>query len=126
VHLSVARAPFNILVNDGEVSGVLDWSGFLLADPSYDVAITRVLGKVAAPSILPRIEWSRLIDRYFEHYRTEILVEPIRVGYYEAFRCLWALYEGVMGHSAWSRPEIKIRLKKYFKKKTEIILKNLN
>jgi aminoglycoside phosphotransferase (APT) family kinase protein len=109
--------PLNILVVEGKVSCVLDWSGFLLADPAYDVAITLVLGTVAAPS-----EWLGLIKRYYECYQEESPVDPERVGYYRAFRCLWALYEGVEGHSGWSRPEVMRRLSEHFKKITGVVI----
>ena len=35
--------PLNILINAGNVSGVLDWPNFLLGDPAFDVANTIVL-----------------------------------------------------------------------------------
>jgi aminoglycoside phosphotransferase (APT) family kinase protein len=109
--------PLNILVDDGEVSGVLDWSGFLLADPAYDVAITMVLGTIAAPS-----EWLEMVSRYYEFYQQESPIDAERVGYYQAFRCLWALYEGAEGHSGWGRPEVMRRLSGYFEKKTGVLI----
>lgn len=109
--------PLNILVDDGEVSGVLDWSGFLLADPAYDIAITRVLGTVAAPS-----EWLQMVRLYYDYYQKERSVNDERVGYYEAFRCLWALLEGAEGHSGWSQPEVMRRLVEHFEKITGVMI----
>jgi aminoglycoside phosphotransferase (APT) family kinase protein len=114
--------PFNILIKGGEVSGVLDWSGFLVADPAYDIGITKVLGTVAAPSLFPEINWIHLINRYYDYYQRECPVEHVRVEYYEAFRCLWALLEGAERHAAWGHPETMRRLSEHFEKITSVRL----
>jgi len=114
--------PFNILIKDSEVSGVLDWSGFLISDPAYDIGITQVLGTVAAPSLFPEINWVHLINRYYDYYQKECPVDPGRVEYYEAFRCLWALLEGAEGHTAWGHPETMRRLSEHFEKITNVSL----
>jgi aminoglycoside phosphotransferase (APT) family kinase protein len=110
--------PLNLLVKDGRISGVLDWAGFLLGEPAYDVGTTVFLGQVAAPALLPEIDWTRLVRRYLELYLSSSLLEPERVDYYSAFRCLWAMYEGAEGHMAWSHPEVRGRLADYFREKT--------
>jgi Ser/Thr protein kinase RdoA (MazF antagonist) len=107
--------PLNILMHNGEVSAVLDWSGFLIADPAYDVAITRLIGFTAVPP-----EWPRITREYCEHYQNESQVNADNVGYYEAFRCLWALVEGADGHSVWGIPEIMERLSEYFEALTGV------
>ena len=112
----------NLLVEDGSVSGVLDWAGFLLGEPAYDVGTTVFLGKVAAPALLPGIDWSGLIRRYLEHYLKKSLIEPERVDYYSAFRCLWSMLEGSEGHMAWSHPEVRGRLTDYFQEKTGVAI----
>lgn len=109
--------PLNILVDDGRVSGVLDWSGFLLADPAYDIAVTRVLGTVAAPS-----DWLQMVRLYYDHYQDERPVDAEKVEYYEAFRCLWALLEAAEGHSGWSQPEVMRRLSDRFEKITGVMI----
>jgi aminoglycoside phosphotransferase (APT) family kinase protein len=114
--------PFNILTQDGEVSGVLDWSGFLISDPAYDIGITNVLVTVAAPSLFTGLDWVDLINRYHDYYQRECSVELERVEYYEAFRCLLALLEGADGHAAWSQPETMRRLSEHFEKITSVRL----
>ena len=42
-------------MHKGEVSAVLDWLVFLIADPAYDVAITRLIGFTAFPPEWPLI-----------------------------------------------------------------------
>lgn len=114
--------PFNILTQDGEVSGVLDWSNFLISDPAYDIGITNVLVTVAAPSLFTGLDWVDLINRYHDYYQKESPIAPIRVEYYEAFRCLMALLEGADGHAAWSLPETMRRLSERFQEITSISL----
>lgn len=114
--------PFNILVQEGEVSGVLDWSGFVVGDPAYDLGITNVLGTVAAPALFPGVDWVDLISRYSNYYQQDCPVELPRIEYYEAFRCLWALLEGVEGHAAWSHPDVMRRLSKHFETITSVRL----
>jgi Ser/Thr protein kinase RdoA (MazF antagonist) len=107
--------PLNILMHKGEVSAVLDWSGFLIADPAYDVAITRLIGFTAVPP-----NWPKITREYFEHYQKESQVNADNVGYYEAFRCLWALVEGAEGHSVWGIPVIMGRLSEHFEALTGV------
>jgi len=114
--------PLNLLVEDGRVSGVLDWAGFLLGEPAYDVGTTVFLGQVAAPALLPGIDWSRLVRRYLEFYRSSSPLESEQVDYYSAFRCLWAMLEGAEGHMAWSHPEVRGRLMDYFQEKTGVAI----
>ncbi len=114
--------PLNLLVEDGRVSGVLDWAGFLLGEPAYDVGTTVFLGQVAAPALLPGIDWVRLVRRYLEFYVRGAPLELRRVDYYSAFRCLWAMYEGAEGHSAWSHPGVKEKLSDYFRDKTGVAI----
>ena len=114
--------PLNLLVEDGRVSGVLDWAGFLLGEPAYDVGTTVFLGQVAAPALLPEIDWTRLVSRYLELYLSSSPLEPERVDYYSAFRCLWAMFEGAEGHMAWGHPEVRGRLTDYFQGKTGVAI----
>jgi aminoglycoside phosphotransferase (APT) family kinase protein len=114
--------PFNILTQEGKVSGVLDWSGFLISDPAYDIGITNVLVTVAAPGLFPEMDWVDLISSYHDYYQRECPVELARIDYYEAFKCLWALLEGTEGHAAWSHPDVMVGLSKLFQKITSVSL----
>jgi aminoglycoside phosphotransferase (APT) family kinase protein len=109
--------PINILTKDGEVSGVLDWSGFLVSDPAYDVGITKFLGVIVFNSF-----FEEFTNLYYDHYQKASPVDSVRVDYYMAFRCLWALLEGVEGHSGWSQPEIMVSLSERFEKITSVRL----
>lgn len=76
------------------------------------------LGQVAAPALLPEINWSRLVRRYLELYMNRSPLESERVDYYSAFRCLLSMLEGAEGHMAWSHLEVRERLTGYFREKT--------
>jgi aminoglycoside phosphotransferase (APT) family kinase protein len=112
--------PINILITDKTISGVLDWSGFIVGDPAYDIGITKVLGTVAAPSLFPKVNWVFLITRYNECYQRGNPIDPKQIGYYEALKCVWALLEGAEGHSAWGHPEVMRKLSEHFKKITSV------
>ena len=112
--------PINILVRDGQVRGVLDWSGFLVGDPAYDIGITKVLGIQVAPFLFPTIEWAHMIKLYCDYYQRERPVDPERIVYYEALRCLWALLEGAAGHTAFSRLEIMRTLSTHFEQIADV------
>jgi aminoglycoside phosphotransferase (APT) family kinase protein len=105
--------PINILIKDGEVSGVLDWSGFLVSDPAYDIGITKFLGIIVFNSF-----FDEFTNLYYDYYQSVSPVDSDRVDYYVAFRCLWALIEGVEGHSGWSQPEVMVGLSELFQKIT--------
>jgi aminoglycoside phosphotransferase (APT) family kinase protein len=109
--------PINILTKDGEVSGVLDWSGFLVSDLAYDVGITKFLGVIVFNSFIE--EFTNL---YYDYYQRVSPVDSVRVDYYVAFRCLWALLEGVEGHSGWSQPDVMVGLSELFQKITSVRL----
>jgi aminoglycoside phosphotransferase (APT) family kinase protein len=112
--------PLNILVSKGRVSGVLDWSGFMIGDPAFDIAITRFLGTFAFPYVLGHIDWPRLIGLYSEQYLRERLIESERIDFYEVARNLMSLLEGVEGHRGWGQPDTMVRLSKRFKERTGI------
>lgn len=109
--------PTNILLKDGEVSGVVDWSGFLVSDPAYDIAITKFLGIMAFNNF-----FEEFTDLYYDYYQSVSPVDSDRVDYYVAFRCLCALLEGIEGHSGWSQPKVMVGLSELFQKITNVCL----
>ena len=89
--------PLNILVHNGEVSGVIDWGNAALADPAADVAVTRVIS-IDAPLKVPRLlgplfqavrRW--LAWRYTRAYERILPLEKSALRYYEAMRCFQAM-----------------------------------
>ena len=90
--------PRNVLVRDGVVTGVIDWSLALLADPAFDVGSTRVV-LAFAPTGLPTplsglvglFQRTVVARRYYQQYRSRRAVDEAAVRYYEAFRSLRCL-----------------------------------
>ncbi len=91
--------PLNVMVDRGNVSGVIDWTRVRVAEPAYDVgatvAITRQ-GPLALPAWLdPLLRAGRrmLLAAYLSDYRRRRPLDPQRVRYYEALRSLGFLIE---------------------------------
>jgi len=89
--------PQNILMEDGVVTGVIDWPNALVADPAYDVATTRViLGLVplelsslpAAARLLLSAARPLLLARYLARYRRGRPIDGRVLDYYEAAACM--------------------------------------
>jgi aminoglycoside phosphotransferase (APT) family kinase protein len=89
--------PLNLLVNRGQVTGVIDWQLAAVAHPEFDVGTTRMLmtlapanatGSIASVVSALRKSTAR---RYIEAYRKERSLDPRSVEYYEAYRCLRSL-----------------------------------
>lgn len=98
--------PLNILVREGRVTGVLDWPGFLIADPVLDVANTVVLTMVSAKHLLSLAEWETAVEMYLDAYRAHRSLDLTHLDYYRARRCIIALVEGASGQSIWQHPNI--------------------
>ena len=98
--------PLNLLVRDGEVAGVLDWSDAIVADPALDVACTMLLMRVFGRHVLSPPEADRAAAEYLESYRAARPFDPGRLDYYRIRRCLIGLMDGADGQAAWRRPSI--------------------
>lgn len=93
--------PFNLLVDAAGAVTVLDWSGGLLADPTYDVAFTGLVlaePPVAVPRPLrPLVRAAgRALARRFRHTYTREsgqAVDPESLRWHEGVICLRALVE---------------------------------
>jgi aminoglycoside phosphotransferase (APT) family kinase protein len=93
--------PFNVLVHEGRVSGVIDWTlrHMKLAEPAYDVGATLVLlghAPVDVPWMLRGVAGRlrrRLVRAYLESYRRELDLPEPALRYYEALRLLGCLLE---------------------------------
>ena len=80
------------------MTGVIDWSLALLADPAFDVGSTRVV-LAFAPTGLPTplsglvglFQRTVVARRYYQQYRSRRAVDEAAVRYYEAFRSLRCL-----------------------------------
>jgi aminoglycoside phosphotransferase (APT) family kinase protein len=110
--------PLNLLVDNGEVSGVVDWSNMLLAPAESEIGWTRAtLLTVPIPMPGPlgfcARRFARFIaDRYTNAYRRVRALDLSTVFYYEAFHSLLVLShtgeqiaQGSVHRDAWNTPK---------------------
>jgi aminoglycoside phosphotransferase (APT) family kinase protein len=89
--------PQNILMEDGVVTGVIDWPNALVADAAYDVATTRIILALvplelstlpAVARVLLSAARPLLLARYLAGYRRGRPIDGRALGYYEAAACM--------------------------------------
>jgi aminoglycoside phosphotransferase (APT) family kinase protein len=106
---------------EGEVSGVLDWGNFLVADPILDIAATKVLLSILAPIHLPG---SIPSARALAAYQTMHPLDTQKLTYYEVVRMITGLINGADGQYAWRHKDVVIQvyntLREYTKLKINI------
>lgn len=112
--------PLNILVRDGRITGVLDWPGFIVADPILDVANTVVLTMISAKHLLSLAEWETAVDMYLDSYRAHRSLDLKYLDYYKVRRCVIALVAGASGQPVWQHPMIVKDLIAYTREVTGI------
>lgn len=104
--------PLNLLYDGHRVTGILDWGGFTLADPAYDVGNTLVLLTIAFKHVAASMEdfssvdFDRMAERYLAAYRTHRSLDSADLEYYRVRRCVRALVEGAEGQEIWQQPLI--------------------
>jgi aminoglycoside phosphotransferase (APT) family kinase protein len=113
--LSICHGDFhglNILVDEDVVTGVLDWPGFKVADPVFDVANTLVLTTIPAKHLssswegLPPIDWGLAAQNYLSAYQSHRELDGTNLDYYQVRRCVMALIQGIEGQKVWQHPLI--------------------
>ena len=99
--------PLNVVVNNGEIAGVLDWPNVALADAALDVGSTMTLS-IPARHLATPPPHPRLWDRYLECYRRESDIDSASLDYYRTRRGLVGLLAGAKfrGRKIWRNPAI--------------------
>ncbi len=128
--------PFNVMVKDGEVTGVIDWVNAMVAEPAMDVGFTVaafLTVPVPIPSILRQLVYASIGagGRAYERaYRRQAPLPAERVRYYEAMRCVselvWMgtrLASGAAKNGAYQSPEGVRRLTSHLHRITGIELR---
>ncbi len=91
--------PLNVLVERGEVTGVVDWAWVAIAPAEFDIGSTVALlghGPVSLPrAVMPLVRLLRrwITFRYLRGYRSLRPYDARAVAYYEALRLLGFLVE---------------------------------
>jgi aminoglycoside phosphotransferase (APT) family kinase protein len=89
--------PLNIIVQDDQVTGVIDWAQAIAAEPAFDVAASRVLARFAnlSASLLMRgpvgLGRQLIFWQYERAYRAHRRLDTRNMRYFEAVRGLSAL-----------------------------------
>jgi aminoglycoside phosphotransferase (APT) family kinase protein len=134
--------PKNILVDQGQVSGVIDWVNGSLAEPAFDVGTTMMLmtlGPVDVPGPVAGVvaagrRWAA--RRYLNAYQKLHAIPMDRVEYGEALRCYTGLQHASQGMVegapqpeesmpyAWSAPREVLALSRRFHELTGLTLES--
>jgi aminoglycoside phosphotransferase (APT) family kinase protein len=119
--------PLNILVQDGKVTGVLDWSSFLIADPALDLANTIALVTIVFKHIAPTlgldfssVDLEIFAEQYLDAYQAEKPLDKSHLNYYQVRRCVYAHIEGSEGQAIWQNPLIVKDLNEFIHRITGI------
>lgn len=112
----------NIMIDEGKVSGVLDWSMFRIEDPYFDIATTIILMSILGPIVLPQYgdAFKETSDKYLDFYQEKSPVDSAKLEYYQAFRCLMVMVEYEIGMGVWHTPGILEAVIERFKNITGI------
>lgn len=89
--------PLNVMMDGSRLSGVIDWSQPIVAEPAFDVAGTRMLILYGNMGLRRPVRW--LVDaarrlpagRYLAAYRALRPFEPRNMPYFESLRIMGAL-----------------------------------
>ena len=104
--------PFNIMYDQGKVTGVLDWGGFSITDPAYDIGNTLVLITIAFKHLaasmdgVPSVDFDLMVKLYLAAYRAHRPLDSTNLDYYRVRRCVMSLAQGVEGQKVWQHPLI--------------------
>ena len=98
--------PMNLMVKDGKVESILDWSGFMVGDPMYGLGWTMGLFIATAKHEVPEEMFSQLMKMYTDAYERVRPIDHAKMEYYIVYRMVRALIEGKEGQQIWTRPDI--------------------
>ena len=88
--------PGNVMVDDGAVSGVIDWPGASFADAEHDVSVTLVLVGVVAGGMFPeaREMLQGFRSAYLDAYKERRALDHTLLEYYEVMRSFFGFVRG--------------------------------
>ena len=87
--------PLNILIQEGKVTGVLDWH-LSIADPVLDVANTiRLITMIKHLSVpgAESVDWEAFTQKYLDAYCTQLPLDLTHIDYYRVVQNLVFLYD---------------------------------
>lgn len=114
--------PMNMLVKDGEVVAILDWSGFIVGDPMTGLGWTLALFIATSKHMIPKELFAELTRGYMIEYEKIGSIEEERLEYFIIFRLAMALLEGKDGQVFWTQPKIVNAIVNELKERTGLIV----
>ena len=99
--------PLNILVDDGKVTGVLDWGASRIGEPEWDVAGTIIICSYVGQIVVPEFDWLGIVDGYIESYKRLARLDFGKLEYYEAVQCIVLLEVIASGSAEIDFPGVK-------------------
>lgn len=114
--------PMNLLVKDGEVTAILDWSGFMVGDPMYGLGWTKALFVATRKTELSDDVFNQLLQMYIDAYESIHPIDYQKMEYYVVYRLVRALIEGLEGQEIWTQPIIVNNIIKEIKDMTGILV----
>jgi aminoglycoside phosphotransferase (APT) family kinase protein len=107
--------PFNILMDGGRVTGVIDWTGVTIGDPALDLGFTLAqiaVAPIEVPAVMQpifRAIMNAAGRRYCRAYGRGLALDGKALRYYQVFGCMdqltWAcegLVHGYQSRAFWS------------------------
>lgn len=120
----------NIVMDSDQLSGVVDWSQAIVADPAYDVACTTVLLRFAPADAtgIVRMVFERVravpIRRYLSFYASHRPLDRTRFAYFECVRTLSALTyasePSARAANPWRDPRTMAGLANHFRQRSGV------
>jgi len=114
--------PLNILVDNGKVSGVLDWPVSRIGEPEWDVAATSIICSCVGQLVVPEFDWLSITDLYVDSYKHLAKLDSGKFEYYEAVNCINLLEALASGAAEIDFPGVKEGLIEKFNEITGIKL----
>lgn len=100
--------PGNVMVDNGTVTGVIDWPGASFADAEHDVAVTLVLMGIVAGGLFP--DGRELLQgfraAYLDAYEERRALGHDRLEYYEVMRSYIGFVRGTASMTQGVNPEL--------------------
>jgi aminoglycoside phosphotransferase (APT) family kinase protein len=132
--------PNNILFEDGEVTGLIDWANVMFTHPEFDVAVTHMIMSIGPldETSIPREELQKIITwatvNYLDSYRSQLPIDDDLLKYYGALRAAHAYAKVVaskrgvdlpyLAHDgyAWEQPVLFAVIRNLIEKTTAVVL----
>lgn len=104
----------NILVDHRTVSAVLDWQGWRIGEPEFDITNTMMKLHCLAPVHMPHYDWLGLIKPYVAEYHRLSPLNTEKLRYYQAVWCI-RLFVMILEMPRVDHPQVRKRLLDHFK-----------